>query len=412
MPILPGNDALNIESTDPRRAVLTLGLCFCAAIIEGIDLQSMGIAASGIAAEFHLSKEDLGTVLTASPLGLFFGAFLGGRAADAWGRRAALISSIIVFGLFQLATPWAPGFSGLVAIRFLCGLGLGGAFPNLIALTAEASGGRNNILNVVITAAGMPTGGALAALIGFSGGPTGDWRVIFYVGGIAPLVLAPIMASLLPESSLFQRARNSAHERQGMSAALFASARIRQTLLLWVAFFCSALMLHLLLNWMPSLMVAKGFTKPQSFVIQIVFNLASAAGSVAVAWIMQVRPNRLLLLVCYAGLADALFVIAALGHDLVLVATTAGVLGTCLIGAQFTLYGLTPTYYETMARGTGTGASVAASRLGSALGPLLAGLLLGAGATATQVLQSLLPITGVAALAALILMFLPRPLEL
>ena len=392
--------------------MLTLALCFCAAIIEGIDLQSMGIAASGIAAELHLSKENLGAVLTASPLGLFFGAFLGGRAADSWGRRTALIASIVVFGLFQLATPWAPGFAVLVAIRFLCGLGLGGAFPNLIALTAEASGGRNNILNVVITAAGMPAGGALAALIAFAGGPTGDWRVIFYVGGIAPLLLAPIMAVLLPESSLFQRARTGAQVKPGVFATLFAASRVRQTLLLWVAFFCSALMLHLLLNWMPSLMVAKGFTKPESFLIQIVFNVAAAAGSVAVAWIMQVRPNRLLLLVCYAGLAAALFIIAALGHDLVLVAMTAGVLGTCLIGAQFTLYGLTPSYYETMARGTGTGASVAASRLGSALGPLLAGLLLGAGATATQVLQSLLPITGVAALAALILMFLPRPLEL
>src|SRR3569833_2171953 len=244
MPILPGNDALNIESTDPRRAVLTLGLCFCAAIIEGIDLQSMGIAASGIAAEFHLSKEDLGTVLTASPLGLFFGAFLGGRAADAWGRRAALISSIIVFGVFQLATPWAPGYAGLVAIRFLCGLGLGGAFPNLIALTAEASGGRNNILYVVITAAGMPTGGAVAALIAFAGGPTGDWRTVFYVGGISPLLLAPIMAMLLPESSLFQRARSAAHSKLGVIYTLFDRARVRQTLLLWTAFFCSALMLH------------------------------------------------------------------------------------------------------------------------------------------------------------------------
>jgi AAHS family 3-hydroxyphenylpropionic acid transporter len=300
----------------------------------------------------------------------------------------------------------------MVAIRFLCGLGLGGAFPNLIALTAEASGGRNNILNVVITAAGMPAGGALAAFIAFAGGPTWDWRVIFYVGGIAPLVLAPIMAALLPESTLFQTARSSARAKLGVLYTLFDRARVRQTLLLWVAFFCSALMLHLLLNWMPSLMVAKGFTKPQSFLIQMVFNIASAIGSVGVAWIMQVRPSRMLLLVCYAGLAVALFIIAALGHDLVLVACTVGVLGICLIGAQFTLYGMTPTYYETLTRGTGTGASVAASRLGSAMGPYLAGLLLGAGATATQVLQSLLPITGVAALAALILMFLPRPLEL
>jgi AAHS family 3-hydroxyphenylpropionic acid transporter len=400
------------DATTAGRSALTLALCFCAAIIEGIDLQSMGIAAGGIAAEFHLSQEALRNVLTASPLGLFFGAFLGGRAADSWGRRRALILSVIVFGAFQLATPWAPDYLGLVAIRFLCGLGLGGAFPNLIALTAEASGGRKSILNVVITAAGMPAGGALASFIAFSGGPSGDWRIIFYVGGIAPLVLAPLMAALLPESTLFQTARSGTQAKPGVFATLFDRTRVRQTLLLWVAFLCSALMLHLLLNWMPSLMVSKGFTKPQAFLIQVVFNLSAAAGSVAVAWLMQVRPSRWLLLCCYAGLAAALLVIPALGQDLGLVAATAGVLGTCLIGAQFTLYGLAPSYYETMARGTGTGASVAASRLGSALGPFLAGQLLSAGATATQVLESLLPITGVAALAALVLMFLPRPTQL
>jgi hypothetical protein len=51
---------------------------------------------------------------------------------------------------------------------------------------------------------------------------------------------------------------------------------------------------------------------------------------------------------------------------------------------------------------------VAASRLGSAMGPLLAGVLLGAGASATHVLQALLPITGGAALAAVLLLFLKQ----
>jgi AAHS family 3-hydroxyphenylpropionic acid transporter len=405
------NATTTAEASALQRAGLTLALCFGAAIIEGIDLQSMGIAASGIASEFHLSKEALGSVLTASPLGLFFGAFLGGRSADFWGRRTALIASVVVFGAFQLATAWAPGYSGLIAIRFLCGLGLGGAFPNLIALTAEASGGRNNVLNVVITAAGMPAGGAVAALIGFSAGPGGDWRTVFYIGGIAPLLLAPVMALLLPESTLFERSRakaRSAKEKIGVLYTLFDRARVRQTLLLWIAFFCSALMLHLLLNWMPSLMVAKGFTKPQSFLIQIIFNLSSAFGAVALGWLMQRRRSRALLFVCYAGLAASLLIVASLGHDLVLVAATCALLGTCLIGAQFVLYGLAPAYYRTPTRGTGTGASVAVSRLGSATGPYLAGQLLGAGASATQVLQSLLPLTGAAAIAALLLMFLPR----
>jgi len=380
-----------------------------------MDLQSMGIAAPGIAPEFHLSKQALGYVLTASPLGLFFGAFIGGRVADFWGRKRALIVSIIVFGVFQLATAWASGYPDLLVIRFLCGLGLGGAFPNLIALTAEASGGRNNILNVVVTAAGMPTGGAIAALIGFSACPGGDWRTVFYVGGIAPLVLAPIMMILLPESSLFRQARAAVagmKQQLGILYTLFHRSRVRQTILLWISFFFTAVMTHLLLNWLPNLMVAKGFSKPQAFLIQIAFNLAAAAGSVALGWVMQRHPNRLLLFVCYAGLAVALLVISSLGHDLVLVAATAALMGACLIGAQFVLYGLSPAYYQTITRGTGTGAAVAASRLGSAMGPYLASLLLSAGATATQVLQSLLPITGAAAAAALLLMFLPRSTDL
>lgn len=117
----------------PRSGV-TLALCLCVALIEGLDLQSMGIAAPGLGPEFLLSKQALGYVLAASPAGLFFGAFIGGRVADLWGRKSALLAAVVVFGVFQLATAWASGYAGLLAIRFLCGLGLGGALPNLIAL--------------------------------------------------------------------------------------------------------------------------------------------------------------------------------------------------------------------------------------------------------------------------------------
>jgi AAHS family 3-hydroxyphenylpropionic acid transporter len=392
-----------------QRSGLTLALCFCAAIIEGMDIQSMGIAAPGIGPEFQLSRTALGNLLSASPLGLLFGAFIGGRVADAWGRRNALILSIAVFGAFQLATAWATGYAGLLVIRFLCGLGLGGAFPNLIALTAEASGGRNNILNVVITTAGMPAGGAVAALIGFAAGSSDEWRTVFYVGGVAPLLLAPAMTVLLPESSLFQHARSTrAGAKPGFLHTLFHRDRYRQTLLLWVSFLCTAVVTHLLLNWLPNLMVARGFAKPQAFLIQVVFNISAMLGSVLVGWIMQRRPYCLLLFVCYAGLAAGLLMLASLDHDLVPIAASVAVVGALLIGAQFTLYGLSPAYYDTLHRGTGTGSAVGFSRLGSALGPFLAGQLLGAGASATQVLESLLPIIALAAVAASVLMFLPR----
>jgi len=405
------NVTATLDSGREQRVVATLALCFLTAVIEGMDLQSMGIAAPSLGPEFGLSRQQLGVVLLASPLGLFFGAFIGGRIADSWGRKTALVLATALFGALQLCTAWATGLGSLLVIRFLCGLGLGGAFPNLIALTAEASGGRNSIINVVITVAGMPAGGALASLIGFLAGMNGDWRLVFYVGGIAPLALAPVMALVLPESTLFRAAKAAAAAagtKHTIREVLFGGMRARATLLLWAAVFFTTLVTYLLLNWMPVLMGAKGFSKTDALLIQILFNVGAAVGSVYLGWKMQRRPRPLVLLLCYAGLAAGLVVMAPLGKDLLVAAATAAALGASVLGAQFLLYGLTPAYYAVETRGTGTGACVAASRLGSAVGPFFAGILLGHGASETHVLQALLPVTAVAAAAATGLLFLER----
>ena len=395
----------------PPGALITLVLCFCATFIEGIDLQSMGIAAPKLGPEFHLGPQQLGNVLMASPLGLFFGAFIGGRLADAFGRKLALITAMVVFGLFQLTTVWAPGFTPLLLIRFACGLGLGGALPNLIALTSEALGGRNNILNVVITAAGMPTGGALASWIAFQGGEHGDWRVVFYIGGIAPLLLAPVMAFALPESRMFRDAKVAAAEagrRLNTFKVLFGERRATATILLWVAMFGTTLVTYLLLNWLPKLLVNGGFSKTDASFIQIFFNIGSAVGSIFLGWLMQRRPRRLILLVCYVGLAVFLYTLTLIGKSVALASWDVAVIGMFLLGAQYILYGLTPLFYRTENRGTGAGASVAAGRLGSAAAPNLGGLLVAAGASFGQVMESLLPVTAISAAAAILLMFCKR----
>ena len=392
-------------------AWITLVLCFCCTFIEGIDLQSMGIAAPKLGPEFHLAPAMLGNVLAASPLGLFFGAFIGGRLADAFGRKSALILAMLVFGVFQLATVWAPGYEALLAIRFACGLGLGGALPNLIALTSEAMGGRNSILNVVITGAGMPTGGTLASWIAFRGGEHGDWRTVFYVGGVAPLVLAPIVLLLLPESQMFRAAKAAAAEagrKVNTFKVLFGDGRAIASILLWVGMFGTTLVTYLLLNWLPKLLVNGGFTKTDASFIQIFFNVGSALGSIFLGWLMQRKPRRLILFACYLGVAAFLYGLTLVGHSVVLASWDVAIIGMFLLGAQYILYGLTPLFYRTETRGTGSGASVAAGRLGSATAPQLGGMLVAAGASFGQVMESLLPVTAVSAAAAILLMFCKR----
>ena len=392
-------------------AWITLALCFCATFIEGIDLQSMGIAAPKLGPEFHLSPKQLGAVLSMSPLGLFFGAFIGGRVADAFGRKMALIISMVVFGAFQLVTVWAPGYEALMGIRFICGLGLGGALPNLIALTSEALSGRNSILNVVFTMAGMPTGGTLASLIAYWGGETGDWRTVFYVGGIAPLVLAPLVMLWLRESWMFRAAKAEAAQagrKVNTLKVLFGENRAIASILLWVGMFGTTLVTYLMLNWLPKLLVMGGFSKTDASFIQIFFNVGSAVGSIFLGWLMQRRPRRSILLACYVGLAAFLYTLTFVGHSVVLASWDVAIIGAFLLGAQYILYGLTPLFYRTETRGTGSGASVAAGRLGSATAPQLGGMLVAAGASFGQVMESLLPVTAVSAAAAILLMFCKR----
>lgn len=391
---------------ETRRAGLTLGLCFLAAMVEGFDIQAAGVAAKGMGASFALNPERLGYVLAASPFGLLFGAALGGRLADRIGRKASLIGSMAVFGLFTLGTALSPNGDMLLAMRFLTGLGLGGALPNLIALSAEAADRRNRTTVVAVMAAGMPVGGVLAALTGLFGGA--DWRTVFWIGGAAPLLLGLVLLAALPESRRFQQAKASGETRMPLARALFAEGRALTTVLLGAAFFATLLILYLLQNWLPSLMQGRGFSRTDAAAIQAAFNVGGAAGAMALGWLLDRGARRVVVAGAYLGAAASLLALAAIGGDLMQAALVAGVVGVFVTGSQLALYGLAPHHYATAIRGTGVGAAVALGRAGAVFGPLLAAALIGAGEGAAGVLRAMLPIVAVAGIAALAVTFRPR----
>ena len=94
---------------------------------------------------------------------------IGGRRhiADRRGRKLVLVISIGAFGAFSLLTASMPNLSLLVGTRFLTGLGLGGAMPNLIAMAAETSAPGIRNRSVGIADIGMPIGGSLASVLAF-----------------------------------------------------------------------------------------------------------------------------------------------------------------------------------------------------------------------------------------------------
>ena len=383
------------------RARWTLALCGLAALTEGFDIQSMGVAAPGIGPALKITRDQLGPVFSASLLGLLIGAVLFGRLADRVGRKWVLIGSMAVFGLFSAATAFAWDLNSLLWIRVLAGIGLGGALPNLLALSAEAVTPALRIRLVALTASAMPLGGAIAGGVAAAM----SWRDIFFVGGAAPLLLAPVMALLLPESLNFLAAR-SAHVSAkaptiNLIGTLFGPGRLLTTLLLWLASFAVVLTLYLLLNWLPTLMGAKGVGKAEASVISVLFNLGGGVGVLVLGDLLSRRRKALTVGLWFTGLALSLVALAFASADLAAAGSAGFAAGAFIVSGSIVLYSLAPSYYPVVERGAGVGSSVAAGRLGAIVGPLLAASLLAAGAGTTGVLLALVPIEIVAAFALL-----------
>ncbi|MDF3835152.1 3-(3-hydroxy-phenyl)propionate transporter MhpT [Cupriavidus basilensis] len=397
-----------VVRTKPAAGVaLTLGLCFVVALLEGLDLQSIGVAAPRMAREFGLSVSQMGLAFGAGTFGLLPGAILGGRLADRIGRKRVLIMATALFGIFSIGTAHAWDFWSLVAIRVATGMGLGGAMPNLIAICSEAVPARLRNTAVSIMYCGIPLGGAIAAVIGIvSAGETG-WRHIFYVGGLGPLLVVPMLL-MLPEPRRFDGPEGNFVKPPSVAWALFAERRAAATCCLWISYFFTLIVLYFLLNWLPSLMVANGLTRAQAGVVQIIFNIGGSAGALGIGMLMDRGHPRAVVSGMYVGIIVALATMAA-ASGMAWTAFGAFLAGLFVTGAQSVLYALGAAYYPMAVRGTGVGAAVAVGRLGAIAGPMLAGQLLAMGKNASTIIGASIPITIISAIAALLL--LQRPAE-
>jgi AAHS family 3-hydroxyphenylpropionic acid transporter len=399
-----------VESTEPtRRRAPVLLICALAALLEGLDNQSMGVAAPRLVPEFGLSPSLASIIFSATTAGLFVGAAWGGRLADRYGRSWTLKVSLLLFGLCSFLTAVSIGAKTLFAARLLTGLGLGGAMPNFIALASEATHRSKRLASVTLIMAGMPTGGLIAGLLALGQVVGLSWRIIFYVGGIAPILLALWIQRQGPaaESGALTPA-SSTRALEPVSSVLFRSGRAFTTLSLWGGFFFTQLVLLLLLNWLPSLFVGLGFSQAKASLASMCFNLCGAAGAWFLGRLHAGARRREWVVLTYLAIALSCAVLPRAGQDFVLAAIACGVAGIFTVGAQLILFALAPLYYPTPVRGTGVGAAVAVGRLGSVVGPLYAGALLAAGGGSATVLLGIVPFILIGGAAAVALTWCPQ----
>jgi MFS transporter, AAHS family, 4-hydroxybenzoate transporter len=382
-------------------------LLICAAVLflDGFDTQAIGYVAPALAKEWGLSKGALGPVFSAGLFGLMIGALVFGPLADRIGRKKIIAFSTLAFGVGALITALVRDVNALLVIRFLTGLGLGGAMPNAIAMTAEFNPQRRRSTMVMIMFCGFSIGAALGGLVAAWLIPQFGWRAVFVVGGLAPLVMLPILILRLPESVRFLATAGHAPERvaellkrisphtafapgvqflihethlAGLPVAhLFREGRALVTLLLWVVFFMSLLDIYFLANWLPTVLNDLGASVSQAALIGSMLQVGGVVGTFALGSIID-RFSFRALTVLYFAAVFAVGAIGQLGHSAVLVSVAIFAAGFCVVGGQIAANALAAAFYPTSVRATGVGWALGMGRVGSIVGPLVGGVLLAA----------------------------------
>lgn len=423
----------------------TILLCGVVVVLDGFDTQCMGFLVPVIADNLHIPLSAFGPVLAAALFGLMIAAMASGPIADRWGRRWVVIVSVVVFGVFALLTARANSLGELVLLRFLTGLGLGGAMPNAVALTAEYTPKRLQPIVVGAIFVGMPAGALIASQAAAVLIPLWGWRSVFVLGGLLPLALAIVLITLLPESVRFLSARGAPAEqiadimrrispdlppsplasarqeppvtapvggeepRTGLPVKhLFTEGRAAGTLLLWVPFFMNLLILYFILSWLPALLRQSGM--PVSAGVQAVamFSIGGILGTLFQGRVMTAVGARTLLFIEFVVCTALIAALSVIASSLALMLTTTLLLGICVQGAQAGLNALAAGFYPTGVRATGIGWALGVGRIGSIVGPSLGGVLLSLKWTPDQIFLAGIGPALCAAVAIILTRWLPK----
>lgn len=382
----------------------TIALCTLVLVLDGFDAQCIGFLAPSIAESQHIPLKTFGPIFAAGLFGLMIASMAVGPIADRWGRRWTSIASTLAFAAFAASTAHADTFNQFLVLRFLTGLGLGGAMPNMVALTSEYSPRRLHSVFVTALFCGMPLGALIASLASKLMIPAWGWRSVFYLGGILPLLIGLALVLVLPESVRFLAVRSS--DPRPISAILarispelatvpldlsyarksgrggvpvkhlFTEGRAYSTVLLWIAFFMGLLIIYFIVNWLPGLLRQSGMPISVGVTAITAFSLGGIIASVIQGRIMNAFGDTATLLAEFALTTIVIAALAFSASTIWLMLLLTFLVGGLVQGAQAGLNAISAAFYPTSIRSTGVGWALGVGRAGSIVGPLLGGVLL------------------------------------
>lgn len=373
---------------------------------DGYDMQVLGYAAPALLKAWRVPQAEFGLAFAAGMIGFMLGATMLGQLGDSLGRKRMIVGGALLFGTCTAASGLAATLHALFILRFIAGIGMGGIVPSCIALSAEFAPANKRATKVSTMYVGYTLGSALSGFIAAKYIPLFGWPVVFYIGGIAPLLLAPFLALALPESVRFLALQQRDPEALARTLArlrpdirfqpgvrfvtqdqkepglpvryLFSERRASVTLLLWLANAGALMALHFFTSWLPTVMSSGGVPVAHAIVATALFQLGGMTGCLLVGrfldkhGVMAIAASFMVAVVCIASIGWA-------GRSEGLLITLVFLAGFFLIGGQVAQLALPGMVYPTFIRATGAGWAYGVGRFGSILGPVVGGELIGLG---------------------------------
>ena len=261
--------------------------CLLVSLGDGYDYTAMAFAAPAVIKDMHVEPGALGSVFGAGLVGIMLGSIIFGYVGDRLGRKRAIVIGCLYFGALTFLTMFARSLDGLLWMRFIAGIGIGGAIPNAIALINEYSPRRYRATMVTVMFIGFLLGSGGGGYVAAGLVPSFGWPSVFFVGGVVPFLTGLACIRTLPESIRLLAAQNKDRAQimalatrlqpgivigpetkfvlseeprpQRFSIALlFSGDRWMATPLLWLLYIANSLALFFLASWMPVLLESAG----------------------------------------------------------------------------------------------------------------------------------------------------------
>ena len=380
-------------------------LSFLITMFDGYDIGAAAFAGPSLIREWGLRGPELGVLFSATLIAGLIGSPLLGYLSDRFGRKRVIVYSVFYFGLLTMAAVTATSVQGLTLLRFAAGIGIAGMLPVVVALNNEFAPRGMRATMVIIMFSGVTFGGGLPGLVAAKFIPTMGWHVLFWVGGIAPILVGVLLAFRLPESIKYlalhpnRRAdlvktlaalqpdlaiapdtqfviSGEKNRPRFQMSALFAGKLAVLTPLFWISNALCLMVFYYINQWMPTLLSTNGIPVAHAAIATTLFQFGGTAAGLVIMRLLD-RYGFIPVPVLFGLGIPVVALIGLHGLPEAAVIALIAAAGFCVLGLQFGNVAVEPNIYPTYIRTWGTGSCFAAGRVGAAIGPLTGGWLYG-----------------------------------